>query len=198
TLFPYTTLFRSAKGTTRVSARSCGAVRFGRPPTSQAVAAVHPSRSSASTSNSSRRHTDRPKDAYGVPAILPRPEGRDLPRTGSGDECAERRFGAVSFSACSTGCGTRFNLAKLSSRCPGWLALLIFSPTMTGKNESGSPIKLALELLKRIPRDRYVTAPDLHRQLEAAGIVRSRRTIERQLESLVEEFDIERDDRSKP
>ncbi|NGR09680.1 WYL domain-containing protein [bacterium SGD-2] len=116
----------------------------------------------------------------------------------SGDECAERRFGAVSFSACSTGCGTRFNLAKLSSRCPGWLALLIFSPTMTGKNESASPIKLALELLKRIPRDRYVTAPDLHRQLEAAGIVRSRRTIERQLESLVEEFDIERDDRSKP
>src|SRR5690606_28415365 len=83
TLFPYTTLFRSAKGTTRASARSCGAVRFGRPPTSQAVAAVHPSRSSASTSNSSRRHTDRPKDAYGVPAILPRPEGRGLPRTGS-------------------------------------------------------------------------------------------------------------------
>src|SRR5690606_10170482 len=70
-------------GTTRASARSCGAVRFGRPPTSQAVAAVHPSRSSASTSNSSRRHTDRPKDAYGVRAILPRPEGRGLPRTGS-------------------------------------------------------------------------------------------------------------------
>src|SRR5690606_26652744 len=87
TLFPYTTLFRSAKGTTRVSARSCGAVRFGRPPTSQAVAAVHPSRSSASTSNSSRRHTHRPKDAYGVPAILPRPEGRDLPRTGSRSWC---------------------------------------------------------------------------------------------------------------
>src|SRR5690606_29589342 len=89
TLFPYTTLFRSAKGTTRVSARSCGAVRFGRPPTSQAVAAVHPSRSSASTSNSSRRHTDRPKDAYGVPAILPRPEGRGLPRTGSIQQAVE-------------------------------------------------------------------------------------------------------------
>src|SRR5690606_28457941 len=27
--------------------------------------------------------TDRPKDAYGVRAILPRPEGRGLPRTGS-------------------------------------------------------------------------------------------------------------------
>src|SRR5690606_20194327 len=68
------------KGTTRASARSCGAVRFGRPPTSQAVAPAHPSRSSASTSNSSRRHTDRPKAAYGVRAILPRPEGRGLPR----------------------------------------------------------------------------------------------------------------------
>lgn len=69
---------------------------------------------------------------------------------------------------------------------------------MTKKTESGNAIKLALELLKRIPRNRYVTAPDLHKQLEAAGIVRSKRTIERQLESLVEEFDIERDDRSKP
>lgn len=69
---------------------------------------------------------------------------------------------------------------------------------MTKKSESGNAIKLALELLKRIPRNRYVTAPDLHKQLEAVGIVRSRRTIERQLESLVEEFDIERDDRSKP
>src|SRR5690606_20241293 len=39
--------------------------------------------SCASTSSSSRRHTDRPKDAYGVRAILPRPEGRGLPRTGS-------------------------------------------------------------------------------------------------------------------
>ncbi len=33
--------------------------------------------------SSSRRHTDRPKDACGVRAILPRPEGRGLPRTGS-------------------------------------------------------------------------------------------------------------------
>lgn len=69
---------------------------------------------------------------------------------------------------------------------------------MTNKAETGNSIKLALELLKRIPRNRYVTAPELHRQLEAAGIVRSKRTIERQLESLVNEFDIERDDRSKP
>ncbi|MAK55769.1 MAG: WYL domain-containing protein [Pusillimonas sp.] len=69
---------------------------------------------------------------------------------------------------------------------------------MTKKVETGNSIKLALELLKRIPRNRYVTAPELHKQLDAAGIVRTKRTIERQLESLVNEFDIERDDRSKP
>ena len=69
------------KRTTRASARSCGAAPCGRRPTLLAVATVHPSRSSANTSNSSRRHTDRPKDAYGVRAILPRPGGRGLPRT---------------------------------------------------------------------------------------------------------------------
>ena len=69
---------------------------------------------------------------------------------------------------------------------------------MTTKAESGNAVKLALELLKRIPRNRFVTASQLHAQLEAAGIVRTRRSVERQLESLVNEFDIERDDRSKP
>ena len=46
------------------------------------AAAVPPSKSSASTSNSSKRHINRPKDGYAVRAILPRPEGRGLPRTG--------------------------------------------------------------------------------------------------------------------
>lgn len=64
--------------------------------------------------------------------------------------------------------------------------------------DAGNGVRLALELLKRIPRNRYITAPELHGQLQAAGIERTRRTIERQLESLVEEFDIERDDRAKP
>lgn len=65
-------------------------------------------------------------------------------------------------------------------------------------NTESSPIKLALELLKRIPRNRCVTASDLHKQLEAAGITRDKRTIERKLKDLVSEFDIECDDRSKP
>tara|TARA_R110001583_G_scaffold28481_2_gene101012 strand:+ start:8953 stop:9438 length:486 start_codon:yes stop_codon:yes gene_type:complete len=55
--------------------------RGGRRPASPEAAAALPSKSSASTSSSSRHHTDRRKDAYGVRAILPRPEGRSLPRT---------------------------------------------------------------------------------------------------------------------
>ena len=69
---------------------------------------------------------------------------------------------------------------------------------MTTRPATGNTLKLSLELLKRIPRHRYVTAAELHRQLEAAGIVRTRRSIERQLEQLSLDFEIERDDRSKP
>jgi predicted DNA-binding transcriptional regulator YafY len=57
---------------------------------------------------------------------------------------------------------------------------------------------LAIELLRRIPRGRKVTASELHEQLKDAGIERELRTIQRQLEMLSEHFEIERDDRSKP
>lgn len=63
---------------------------------------------------------------------------------------------------------------------------------------SHTALSLTLEILKRIPRNRAVSAADIHAQLESAGIVRSRRTIERHLETLVDQFDIERDDRSRP
>ncbi len=59
-------------------------------------------------------------------------------------------------------------------------------------------VRLAIELLRRIPRDRKVSALDLHAQLLAAGIARNLRTIQRQLKMLSEQFDIECDDRSKP
>lgn len=59
-------------------------------------------------------------------------------------------------------------------------------------------VLLALELLRRIPRGRKVTASELHAQLGSAGIDRDLRTVQRQLELLSEHFDIERDDRSKP
>jgi predicted DNA-binding transcriptional regulator YafY len=57
---------------------------------------------------------------------------------------------------------------------------------------------LALELLKRIPRNRKISAPELHAQLNEAGLTRDLRTIQRQLEVLTSHFDIERDDRNKP
>jgi predicted DNA-binding transcriptional regulator YafY len=57
---------------------------------------------------------------------------------------------------------------------------------------------LAIELLRRVPRNRKVTAVELHRQLKEAGIERDLRTIQRQLEMLSEHFNLIRDDRSKP
>ncbi|HZV92976.1 MAG TPA: WYL domain-containing protein [Caldimonas sp.] len=59
-------------------------------------------------------------------------------------------------------------------------------------------VRLAIELLRRIPRQSKVSAQDLHAQLSAAGIVRSERTIQRQLDMLSEHFDIEREDKNKP
>lgn len=56
----------------------------------------------------------------------------------------------------------------------------------------------ALELLRRIPRQGKVTAKDLHRQLQGAGLKKGLRTVQRQLKSLSEHFDIECDDREKP
>ena len=57
---------------------------------------------------------------------------------------------------------------------------------------------LMVELLRRIPRGRKITAGELHQQLKDAGFERDLRTIQRQLETLSEHFDIERDERSKP
>lgn len=59
-------------------------------------------------------------------------------------------------------------------------------------------LRFALELLKRIPRNTKISAPELHRQLQDAGWQRDLRTVQRQLEELSQTFDIERDDRSKP
>ena len=56
----------------------------------------------------------------------------------------------------------------------------------------------ALELLRRIPRQRKVTAKELHRQLQEAGLKKGLRTVQRQLKLLSERFDIECDDREKP
>jgi predicted DNA-binding transcriptional regulator YafY len=59
-------------------------------------------------------------------------------------------------------------------------------------------LRFTLELLKRIPRGRKVSAPELHKEMLAAGFRRDLRTVQRQLDELTQQFDIERDDRSKP
>lgn len=69
---------------------------------------------------------------------------------------------------------------------------------MSPRPDNLATLLLALELLKRIPRTRKITATELHAQLTSAGIQRDLRTIQRQLELLSAHFDIERDDSSKP
>ena len=57
---------------------------------------------------------------------------------------------------------------------------------------------LAIEMLRRVPRGRKITASELHQQLKEAGFDRDLRTIQRQIEMLSEHFHLERDDRNKP
>ena len=57
---------------------------------------------------------------------------------------------------------------------------------------------LTLEILRHIPRTRFISARELHEKITAAGISRDLRTIQRVLEMLTDHFDIERDVRSKP
>jgi len=69
---------------------------------------------------------------------------------------------------------------------------------MSKRPDTTETVILAIELLRRIPRGRKVTARELHQQLKDAGIERDLRTIQRQLEVLSEHFEIERDDSNKP
>lgn len=68
---------------------------------------------------------------------------------------------------------------------------------MSKRPDTRETVLLALELLKRIPKNRKVSARELHEQLpEHLG--RDLRTVQRQLDMLSEAFEIERDDSSKP
>lgn len=66
------------------------------------------------------------------------------------------------------------------------------------KPDTFETLRLALELLRRIPRQSKVSTSELHQQLLAAGFERDERSIQRMLKSLSEQFDIERDERSLP
>lgn len=69
---------------------------------------------------------------------------------------------------------------------------------MPRKPDNLETLHISLELLKRIPRQRKISAPELHAQLLEAGFVRDLRSVQRQLESLSRHFDIECDDSSRP
>lgn len=69
---------------------------------------------------------------------------------------------------------------------------------MPKRPESLETLQIALELVRRIPKGRTITAPELRQQLADAGFERDMRTIQRQLETLSEYFDLDRDDTAKP
>ncbi len=59
-------------------------------------------------------------------------------------------------------------------------------------------LQLALQLLRNIPRNRFVTSREMQERLATNGVERDLRTLQRQLDMLADAFDIERDIRSKP
>ena len=69
---------------------------------------------------------------------------------------------------------------------------------MPRRPDSLETLQLSHELLRRIPRGRTITAPELHQQLADAGFERDMRTIQRQLETLAEFYELDRDESTKP
>jgi predicted DNA-binding transcriptional regulator YafY len=69
---------------------------------------------------------------------------------------------------------------------------------MAKRSDTIETVLLALEVLRRIPRNGKVSATEIHDQLEGINFKRDLRTIQRQLEMLSQHFEIERDDRNKP
>ncbi len=69
---------------------------------------------------------------------------------------------------------------------------------MSKRPETLEPVALAIELLRRIPRGRKISASELQAQITSPSLQRDIRTIQRQLEMLSKHFDIEQDSSSKP
>ena len=68
---------------------------------------------------------------------------------------------------------------------------------MSRRPDTLETLQLSLDLLRRIPKGRTVTASELHQQLLDVGFDRDLRTIQRLPETLSESYDIEPDDSSK-
>ncbi|PTP12087.1 hypothetical protein CWO27_20965 [Vibrio sp. 10N.286.51.C3] len=70
--------------------------------------------------------------------------------------------------------------------------------TTNDKANITEQLSLAFELYQRIPQGRKVTAKQLQLELMDAGINRSIRSIQRNLDVIVDYFDVDKDTRSKP
>ena len=69
---------------------------------------------------------------------------------------------------------------------------------MAKRPDTLETVVCALELLRRIPRGAKISAVELHRQLQYAGIKRDLRSVQRQLAMLSEHFEIDCDSTDKP
>ena len=61
---------------------------------------------------------------------------------------------------------------------------------MSSRSSNNEVASLSLEILKRIPKKRKITAKEIQEQLSSSGIERSLRTIQRNLDMLSRDFDI--------
>ena len=74
----------------------------------------------------------------------------------------------------------------------------IHAMTTTSKPTTTEQLSLAFELYHRIPKGRKVTAQELQTELSHAGIIRDIRTIQRNLDVVVQYLDVDKDTRNKP
>lgn len=70
--------------------------------------------------------------------------------------------------------------------------------TTRDKANTTEQLSLVFELYRRIPQGRKVTAKQLQNELYNAGIHRSIRSVQRNLDIIVDYFDVDKDTRSKP
>lgn len=68
----------------------------------------------------------------------------------------------------------------------------------TTNRRSTEHLKLLFEIYSLIPTTRKVTAKEIQQTLDDKGITRTKRTVQRSLDSLLTYFDIEQDTRSQP
>ncbi|QIL86038.1 hypothetical protein G7083_09365 [Vibrio sp. HDW18] len=70
--------------------------------------------------------------------------------------------------------------------------------SISTNRRSAEHLELIFEIYSLIPTTRKITVREIHQALTDKGIVRTKRTVQRYLDSLLNYFDIEQDTRSQP